>query len=134
MSRIWLGIVFLSVAGICQAQVGRQPDLPYGQSNDADVRSKNLDPSAVEVPLFVGAKVSDVIQALIDKGFHITWNPEEVLPTMTLLERPKATRIDNLLNEILKPWGMRADHNMRDGGYRVREQQKKKKPKDDSGG
>jgi hypothetical protein len=133
MSRVWLGIVFFCVAGICHAQADRQPELPYGQSNDADVRTKVLDPAAVEVPLYVGAKVSDVIKALTDKGFHITWNPEEVLPTMTLLERPKSTRIDNLLNEILKPWGMRADHNQRDGGYRVREQ-KKKKPKDDAGG
>jgi hypothetical protein len=46
---------------------------------------------------------------------------------MTLLERPKSTRIDNLLNEILKPYDLRADHNMRDGGYRVKPLKKKKK-------
>ena len=39
---------------------------------------------------------------------------------MTLLEKPKATRIDTLLTEILKPWGLRADHNLMDGGWRVR--------------
>jgi hypothetical protein len=48
---------------------------------------------------------------------------------MTLLEKPKATRIDNLLNEILAPWGLRADHNLMDGGYMVKTV-KKKKPKD----
>jgi hypothetical protein len=68
-----------------------------------------------------------VLDALIQKGFKIKWSAEEVLPTMTILERPKATRIDNVLNEILKPWGMRADHNMVDGGYRVRPLKKKDK-------
>jgi hypothetical protein len=45
---------------------------------------------------------------------------------MTLLERPKATRVDKLLTEILAPWGLRADHNLQDGGYRVRQVKKKK--------
>ena len=44
-----------------------------------------------------------------------------------VLEKPKATRIDKLFNEILAPWGMRADHNLQDGGYRVKPL--KKKPK-----
>jgi hypothetical protein len=45
---------------------------------------------------------------------------------MTLLEKPKATRIDTLLSEILTPWGLRADHNLMDGGWRVRPLKKKK--------
>ncbi|MEO8018717.1 MAG: hypothetical protein ABI769_12950 [Pseudomonadota bacterium] len=126
MSRSWFGIVLLCVAATCNAQVGRAPDLPAGPGTDADVRSKNPDPSAVEIPLYAGALVSDVLKALTDKGFVIKWDPEQVLPTMTLLERPKATRVDNLLNEILKPWGMGADHNLRDGGYRVKKLKKKK--------
>jgi len=68
-----------------------------------------------------------VLDALVEKGFLIKWTPEQVLPTMTILERPKATRIDNVLNEILKPYDMRADHNLQDGGYRVRPLKKKKK-------
>jgi len=129
MSRLWLGIALLCVAGISNAQVGRAPDLPLGPSTDADVRAKNPDPSAVEIPLYVGAQIADVLKALVAKGFLIKWSPEQVLPTMTVLEKPRATRIDNLLNEILAPWGMRADHNLMDGGYRVKVL-KKKKPKE----
>ncbi|HEV7606960.1 MAG TPA: hypothetical protein VGO61_06470 [Steroidobacteraceae bacterium] len=126
MSRIWIGIALLSVAATCGAQVGRAPELPAGPGTDADVRAKNPDPSAVEIPLYAGALISDVLKALVEKGFLIKWSPEQVLPTMTVLERPKATRIDNVLNEILAPWGMRADHNLMDGGYRIKTMKKKK--------
>jgi hypothetical protein len=125
MSSLWCGIVLLCVASVAGAQVGRAPDLPAGQGTDADVRHGASDPRAVEIPLYVGALISDVLSALKEKGFKIKWNPEEVLPTMKILARPKATRIDNVLNEILSPWGMRADHNMVDGGYRVRPMKKK---------
>ena len=127
MSRSWYGIALLCVAGACGAQTQPSNGLPpEGQGTQADMRQGAADPRAVEVPLYAGAKVSGVLEALVDKGFHIKWSPEDVLPTMTLLERPKSTRIDNLLNEILKPYGLRADHNLQDGGYRVRPQKKKK--------
>jgi hypothetical protein len=125
MSRTWLGIVLFACAGVCQAQT--EPAVQYPEvSNDPDVRTKKADPRAVVVPLYVGAPVRDVLSALNDKGFSIQWDPEQVLPTMTLLEKPKATRIDSLLTEILKPWGLRADHNLMDGGWRVRALKKKK--------
>jgi hypothetical protein len=93
---------------------------------DPDVRSKRADPAAVEIPLYIGASLRDILQALTDKGFTIKWDPEQVLPTMKLLERPKSTRIDRLLAEILTPWGLRADHNLQDGGWGVRPKKKKK--------
>jgi hypothetical protein len=130
MSRIWLAIVLFACAGVCQAQNGPLDvgkPLPVGQGTDADVRAKKADPAAVMIPLYVGAAVRDVLTALNDKGFLIKFDPEQVLPTMTLLEKPKATRIDTLLNEILTPWGLRADHNLMDGGWRVRAQKKKQK-------
>jgi hypothetical protein len=129
MSRIWLGIVWLACAGVCHAQGTGTPGeaLPAPMGNDPDVRSKRADPAAVEIPLYAGALVRDVLQALNDKGFHIKWDPEQVLPTMKLLEKPKATRIDRLLAEILTPYDLRADHNLQDGGWRVRPQKKKKK-------
>jgi len=130
MSRIWLAIVLLTCAGVCQAQNGPADagkPLPAGQGTDADVRAKKADPSAVEIPLYPGAPIRDVLTALVDKGFTIKWDPEQVLPTMKLLERPKATRIDKLLTEILTPYDLRADHNLMDGGWRVRPQKKKKK-------
>lgn len=129
MSRIWLAIVLFACAGVCQAQNGPADEgkpLPAGQGTDADIRAKKQDPAAVEIPLYVGAPVRDVLQALNDKGFLIKWDPEQVLPTMTLLEKPKASRIDRLLTEILTPWSLRADHNLMDGGWRVRPQKKKK--------
>lgn len=129
MSRIWLGIALLFVAGTASAQIGRAPELPAGPGTDADVRAKNADPNAVEIPLYAGAPISEILKALTEKGFLIKWSPEQVLPTMRLLEKPKATRIDNLLNEILAPWGMRADHNLMDGGYRVKPLKKKLKEK-----
>jgi len=130
MSRLWMAIVVLACAGACHAQNGPMDagkPLPMGQGTDPDVRSKKADPAAVEIPLYVGAPVRDVLTALTDKGFTITWDPEQVLPTMKLLEKPKATRIDRLLTEILTPWSLRADHNLQDGGWRVRPAKKKKK-------
>lgn len=130
MSRIWLGIVLLACAGACQAQMGPPggaPPVPENPGYGPDVRNKKADPSAVEIPLYAGAPVRDVLQALNDKGFAIKWDPEQVLPTMKLLEKPKSTRIDRLLSEILAPYDLRADHNLQDGGWRVRPVKKKKK-------
>lgn len=132
MSRIWIGIAMALVTGTCLAQgagVGAPSAAgPVIQSTDPDVRGKRPDPAAVHVPLYAGAPVRDVLKALTDKGFTIKWDESQVTPTMTLLERPKATRIDKLLNEILSPYNLRADHNLMDGGYRVRPA--KKKPKE----
>jgi len=130
MSRTWLTIGMIVFSGACLAQTG--PGLTYSPVTESgltnpDVRSKSADPAAVEIPLYPGAPVRDVLQALKDKGFTIKWDPEEVLPTMKLLERPKSTRIDKLLTEILTPYDLRADHNMQDGGWRVRPVKKKKK-------
>jgi len=130
MSRTWLAMILFACAAVCQAQNGPADagkPLPAGQGTDADVRAKKADPAAVEIPLYVGAPIRDVLEALIDKGFAIKWDPEQVLPTMKLLEKPKATRIDKLLTEILTPYDLRADHNLMDGGWRVRPLKKKKK-------
>jgi len=123
MSRNWLAIALLACAGICQAQTPYTP--PPVQSAVTDTRGRKADPSAVEIPLYSGAAVSDVLQALNDKGFAIRWDPEDVLPTMTLFERPKATRVDKLLKEILTPYGLHADHDVQTGGWRVRPVKKK---------
>jgi hypothetical protein len=131
MSRVGLVAVCLLFTGAAQAQLGAGqpgagPPLPAGQGTDPDARSKRDDPRAVEIPLYTGARVCDVLQALNDKGFHIKWEPEQVPPTMKLLERPKSSRIDKMLTEILAPHELRADHNLMDGGWRVRPKNKKK--------
>jgi hypothetical protein len=121
MSRIGIAVTLIFFVGFAQAQApGMAPPLPIGASTDADVRDKKVDPAAVEIPLYAGARVMDVLQSLTDKGFAIKWDKSQIGPSMKLLEKPKATRIDSLLSEILTPWGFRADHNLRDGGYRVR--------------
>jgi hypothetical protein len=128
MSRIWLALMLFACAGACHAQgtgTAGEP-LPANLGTDPDVRSKRADPAAVEIPLYVGASIRDILQALVDKGFTIKWDPEQVLPTMRLLERPRSSRIDRMLTEILDPWGLRADHNLQDGGWWVRPKKKKK--------
>jgi hypothetical protein len=126
MSRIWYGIALLCVAATCQAQYPGAP-LPAGQPIGAEFQSKVVDPKAVEIPLKPGTPVADVLTALTDKGFRIKWKPEQVQPEMKLLEKPRATRVDNLLNEILAPWGMRADADLMRGGYLVKTVKKKQK-------
>ena len=125
MSRIWYGIALLCVAATCHAQYEGAP-LPAGQGTGSEFQSKVADPKAVEIPLKPGTPVSAVLTALTEKGFRIKWKPEQVLPTMTLLEKPKSTRVDNLLNEILAPYNMRADADLMKGGYLVKQLKKKK--------
>jgi hypothetical protein len=138
MSRVYQVIALLLIAGSCQAQgmmngpTSEQfpgAPLPTGMGNGEEFRGKVVDPKAVEIPLYVGVAVSDVLTALKVKGFAIRWTPEQVTSEMKLLEKPKATRVDNLLNEILNPWGLRADPDLMKGGYLVKDM-KKKKPKE----
>jgi len=128
MSRTWLGIGMVIFAGACVAQSPGPVYTPVTESGltNPDMRNKRADPSAVEIPLYAGAAVRDVLDALNEKGFTIKYDKEQVLPTMKLLERPKATRIDRLLSEILAPWSLKADRNQMEGGWRVRPTKKKK--------
>ena len=127
MSRVWIGIALLSVAATCHAQYEGAP-LPAGQPVGEEYRSKAVDPKAVQIPLYPGVLISEVLTALTEKGFLIRWKPDQVTPEMKLLEKPRSTRVDNLLNEILKPWGMRADPDLMKGGYLIKDL--KKKPKE----
>jgi hypothetical protein len=134
MSRIAYGIVLLFFAGACCAQLPTGPTGRGGpeigdqawQGTDPDVRHGAQDPKAVEIPLIQGTAIIEIIKSLVDKGFKIKYSKDLLLPTMTLVERPKATRIDYMLNEILAPYGMKADHNLQDGGYWVKPLKKKK--------
>jgi hypothetical protein len=137
MSRIYKLIALLCVAGSCHAQgmmngpVENQYEgapLPGGQAVGGEIRTRIADPKSVEIPLYAGALVSEVLTSLTEKGFHIRWKPEQVTSEMKLLEKPKATRVDNLLNEILKPWGLHADPDLvKGGGYLIKDLKKKSK-------
>jgi len=73
-------------------------------------RAATSDPAAVSIPLRAGASLESVLVALNARGFRIVYSSALVLPTMTLREVPTATRIDELLREILTPWNLRAVH------------------------
>ena len=136
MSRVFSVIALLCIAGTCQAQMDGPTSsqyngapLPSGMGNGEEYRSKAVDPKAVEVPLYPGALISNVLQALTDKGFKIRWTDEQVTPEMKVLDKPKSTRVDNVLNEILEPWGLRVDADLMKGGYLVKDMKKKNKKK-----
>lgn len=112
MGHTWKLAAMMFLAATCHAA-------------ETEYRDSVNEPRAVEIPLYAGATVESVLQALNDRGFRIKYSPEQVLPTMTLLERPKATRIDMLLREILAPYDLHADHTAY-GEWKVKP--KKKKP------
>ena len=133
MSRFYQVIALLCVAGSCHAQMNGPESsqfpgapLPEGMGTGSEFQSKVVDPKAIEIPLKPGTPLSEVLTALTEKGFRIQWKPEQVSADMKLVSRPKATRVDNLLNEILEPWGMRADADLMRGGYLIRDLKKKK--------
>ncbi|HEU4603233.1 MAG TPA: hypothetical protein VFS24_14765, partial [Steroidobacteraceae bacterium] len=66
------------------------------------------DPKAVDVLFKEGNSIASILEGLNEKGFHIEYKKKQVPPTMTLVALPKATRIDDVLNEILEPWNLAA--------------------------
>jgi hypothetical protein len=70
---------------------------PRASTNDADVH----------IPMRAGASLASVLASLNERGFRIVYSSALVTPAMTLREAPKASRIDELLREILAPWTLR---------------------------
>ncbi len=114
MPRPWPVLTLLLAAASCNAGQTEW----YGATNE---------PDAAKMWLHPGVPIQSVLELLNSKGFRITYRPEHVLPTMTLLERPKARRIDTLLREILAPYDLHADHTLY-GEWKVRPI-KRKRPK-----
>lgn len=100
----------------------------HAQDTNFEWRGGQVEPKAVEIPLYAGAPLEKVLDALNTKGFNIGYTSDLVLPAMKLTEKPKATRIDTLLKEILAPWDLRADR-LANGRWLV-VPKKRKKPKD----
>ena len=90
MSRICYGIALLCIAATCQAQYAGAP-LPSGQGIGGEYRSKVVDPKAVQMPLYPGALVSEVLTALTDKGFQ---HPVEANPGDARDEVAGKTQVD----------------------------------------
>jgi hypothetical protein len=62
----------------------------------------------VNIPMQAGASLESVLATLNSRGFRIVYSSALVTPTMTLRESPRATRVEDLLREILTPWRLRA--------------------------
>jgi hypothetical protein len=62
----------------------------------------------VEVVLKAGDSLEAALAALNGQGHHIVYSTALVTPGMTLQSRPKATRLGELLQEILAPFQLRA--------------------------
>ena len=112
MSRTWPVLTLLLVAATCRA----------GQ---AEWRDASNDPGAAKLWMHPGVPIQSILESLNSKGFRITYKPEHLPPTVTLLERPKARRIDTLLREILTPYDLHADHTLY-GEWKVKPIKKKR--------
>ncbi len=77
------------------------------------------DPAAVDMLFKEGNTIKSILDGLKEKGFPIEYKKKQVLPSMTLIALPKASRIDEVLAEILAPWNLRAYHSP-DGRWIVR--------------
>jgi len=97
MSHLWPVLPLLLAAATCAA-------------GETEWRDATNEPGAARIWLHPGVKIETVLESLNSKGFRITYKLGQILPTMTLLERPKAKRIDTLLTEILSPYDLHADH------------------------
>ncbi|HEY5810575.1 MAG TPA: hypothetical protein VIT67_21580 [Povalibacter sp.] len=71
---------------------------------DAGQLSVN-DPAQADMLFKEGDPIASVLAGLKEKGFHIQYREKQFLPTMTLQSLPTATDIDDVLREILEPWG-----------------------------
>jgi hypothetical protein len=72
--------------------------------------ARETDPRAADMLFKEGNTIASILDGLKEKGFPIDYKKKNLPPTMTLLALPKATRIDEVLNEILEPWNMSAYH------------------------
>ena len=68
------------------------------------------EPPAVKLPLQAGASLEAALATLNASGFRVLYSSALVKPEMRLKAAPAATRIEQLLHEILSPWKLRAEH------------------------
>jgi len=113
MSHLWPILAMFLLAATCRA------------GETAEWRASTNEPGAARVWLHPGLPIPTVLESLNSKGFRITYKPDQVPPTMILIERPKAKQIDTLLREILSPYDLHADHTIY-GEWKVKPIKKKK--------
>jgi len=115
MLRLCCGFIALISANVVVAEEGvfsrdsspaGMHDTPMATYYDSTVN----DPKAIDLLFKEGTTIQSILDGLSDKGFHIKYKKEQVLPTMTLLTLPKNSRIDLVLQEILQPWNLDVYH------------------------
>ena len=105
-------LAFLCMANAAQAQTAA--DVANGNSlGNAGIRDATMldlsvnsvnDPASVDMLFQEGNTILSILEGLNEKGFHIEYREKYFVPAMTLLSLPTATKIDDVLREILEPW------------------------------
>lgn len=129
-----LSLVLGSSASVAWAQSGPGAAANENSMGNAGVRGSTMidlsmpsvsDPAAVDMLFQEGNTITSILEGLNEKGFHIRYKKKQFPPSMTLLSLPTATRIDDVLREILEPWNFRVYRSPL--GHLVVTQNKKKK-------
>ena len=81
--------------------------IPGGARAAAEVAPHELRAADTQ-GLHAGDSLGSALATLNGQGFRVVYSSALVRPNMTLHSRPRATRIDELLDEILSPWKLRA--------------------------
>lgn len=89
--RAWILCLAFALGGAAAAES------PARNLRDADTRM-----------LKAGDSLESVLAALNAQGFRVVYSSALVRPEMMLRARPAASRVDELLREVLAPWKLRA--------------------------
>ena len=131
---LWVSLVLGSSVSVAWAQMDPGAAANANSIGNAGVRDSTMldlsmpsvsDPAAVDMLFQEGNTIASILEGLKEKGFHIRYKEKQFLPSMTLLSLPTATRIDDVLSEILEPWNFRVYRSPL--GHLVVTQNKKKK-------
>jgi hypothetical protein len=111
-ATLGLGLVLVSSGSLTWAQnpdrgvMNSMTSASMSESKLVDVNTLSVnDPDQVDVLFKEGNTIASILDELKEKGFHIKYREKQFSPTMTLVSLPKATEIDDVLREILEPWG-----------------------------
>jgi hypothetical protein len=131
---LWVSLMLGASVSVAWAQSGPGAAANENSMGNAGVRGSTMidlsmpsvsDPAAVDMLFQEGNTIASILEGLKEKGFHIRYKEKQFLPSMTLLSLPTATRIDDVLSEILEPWDFRVYRSPL--GHLVVTQTKKKK-------
>ncbi|HEU4652909.1 MAG TPA: hypothetical protein VFS47_02935 [Steroidobacteraceae bacterium] len=118
--RIGLFVAFMLASTSAFAQMTSMSSAGVKGGLVDQTQSGTNDPAAIDMLFKEGNTIISILDGLKEKGFHIEYKKKQVPPTMTLVALPKASRIDEVLTEILAPWNLRPYHSP-DGRWIIRQ-------------